>query len=405
MADTQKLRQGFRTFFLPIIILPPSALFIVLFFGQKAPVDLFPITQELADSTYYLGTYADGIEFNNGSSISKPLITDSTIQYSYTIRAGATDPYAGLDFNFYIHTPSHLLNLQNYTHLDVEFDLAQDSIIDFYIKAVVPEYTKPDDRATHGILHYSAQVSDGHFKQEIPLSTFNTPDWWYSARRLSSEKTPRPYLGQVMAINFQNAHNATSDVPITVTIKKLAFVQDNTRLFTLSALICGLYVALLFAIRMGIFARFSRNKSYDYDDDGTEKIIIAYNRVEISSEQNNEILRITEYLASNYSNPDLSVEKFAKGAGVSATKIPLLLKKKFAMNFKQYLNTVRIAEAKRLLTETEHQIVTIAHSVGYNNIPHFNRTFKHVTGLSPKMYRKDPTTATETSLQTDTDAR
>ncbi len=66
---------------------------------------------------------------------------------------------------------------------------------------------------------------------------------------------------------------------------------------------------------------------------------------------------------------------------------------KFSMNFKQYLNTVRITEAKRLLIDTDHQIVTIAHSVGYNNIPHFNRTFKQVATVSPKVYRQDPESA------------
>ena len=56
--------------------------------------------------------------------------------------------------------------------------------------------------------------------------------------------------------------------------------------------------------------------------------------------------------------------------------------------FKQYLNIIRITEAKRLLRETDNQITSCAYNVGYNNIPHFNRTFKQLEGISPKEYRK-----------------
>jgi YesN/AraC family two-component response regulator len=74
---------------------------------------------------------------------------------------------------------------------------------------------------------------------------------------------------------------------------------------------------------------------------------------------------------------------------VSASKIPGVLKQKFDLNFKQYLNKIRISEAKRLLVESDNQIVSVAYAVGYNNIPHFNRTFKQMENISPKEYRRN----------------
>jgi len=122
-----------------------------------------------------------------------------------------------------------------------------------------------------------------------------------------------------------------------------------------------------------------------------ESIVITYNKVELSDDKHSEdILRITNFIAEHYSDSELTVDMLAKGAGVSAAKIPTMLKHKFQMNFKKYLNTIRVTEAKRLLLETDQQVVTIAQSVGYNNIPHFNRTFKQLTGLSPKQFRKNP---------------
>lgn len=99
--------------------------------------------------------------------------------------------------------------------------------------------------------------------------------------------------------------------------------------------------------------------------------------------------RITDTIAKSYSDPAFSVDKLSKEAGISASKIPGILKSQFGMNFKQYLNSIRINEAKRLLKETDNQIVNIAYTVGYNNIPHFNRTFKQLEGVSPKEYRKN----------------
>ena len=56
--------------------------------------------------------------------------------------------------------------------------------------------------------------------------------------------------------------------------------------------------------------------------------------------------------------------------------------------FIEYLNSVRIREAQRLLRETEKQVIQIAHMVGFNNISHFGRIFKAITKYTPLQYRK-----------------
>jgi AraC-like DNA-binding protein len=58
------------------------------------------------------------------------------------------------------------------------------------------------------------------------------------------------------------------------------------------------------------------------------------------------------------------------------------------VQFKQYLNIVRITEARRLLMDTDRQISEIAFAVGYNYPTTFNRIFKEVTGISPSDFRK-----------------
>jgi Response regulator containing CheY-like receiver domain and AraC-type DNA-binding domain len=70
---------------------------------------------------------------------------------------------------------------------------------------------------------------------------------------------------------------------------------------------------------------------------------------------------------------------------------PIFLSKEFKrvkhVTFIDYLTNIRIAEAKRLLVETNQQISSIAESMGYNP-SYFNRLFKKVTGMTPGQYRK-----------------
>ncbi|TVY07617.1 AraC family transcriptional regulator [Paenibacillus cremeus] len=56
--------------------------------------------------------------------------------------------------------------------------------------------------------------------------------------------------------------------------------------------------------------------------------------------------------------------------------------------FVEYVNTTRIKEAQRLLKETKLKIIEIADAVGFENIAHFGRMFKKLTGLTPLEYRK-----------------
>ncbi|RGY97515.1 AraC family transcriptional regulator [Clostridium sp. AM58-1XD] len=56
--------------------------------------------------------------------------------------------------------------------------------------------------------------------------------------------------------------------------------------------------------------------------------------------------------------------------------------------FRDCLRNVRIEKAKELLIHSSCKISQIAQSVGYQDIAHFNRAFKDLTGTSPSHYRK-----------------
>ena len=68
--------------------------------------------------------------------------------------------------------------------------------------------------------------------------------------------------------------------------------------------------------------------------------------------------------------------------------VKVIIRKHFGLSFPQYLNAIRLAEAGRLLKETDMMIAEIALRVGFNSIPHFNRVFKDNMKISPRDFRR-----------------
>jgi len=53
----------------------------------------------------------------------------------------------------------------------------------------------------------------------------------------------------------------------------------------------------------------------------------------------------------------------------------------------EYVNSVRIEEAKRLLLGTSRSVGEIAYAVGYSSATHFDRVFKRHNGKTPLAFR------------------
>jgi AraC-like DNA-binding protein len=96
---------------------------------------------------------------------------------------------------------------------------------------------------------------------------------------------------------------------------------------------------------------------------------------------------VFNYVNSNYSR-DITLEEIARLAHLTPPAFCRLFKQKTDRPFVSYLNEVRISNACRYLTETDHNISEIAFSCGYKTISNFNRFFKKSTGFSPKVYRE-----------------
>lgn len=75
--------------------------------------------------------------------------------------------------------------------------------------------------------------------------------------------------------------------------------------------------------------------------------------------------------------------------GVSKRRMAEIFKNEYEITLFKYMSSLRLEEAKRLLSDTNDEIINIAYSLGFSGLSSFYRFFKNGTGLSPAIYRKE----------------
>lgn len=379
ISKIDELRR--KKVFLVLPALPFSLLLLISFFWGKHQV--FPlIDKEISPFI----TYSD-IDRGGLSTITPPHYKDSTIDFTFNLQKKYQYPYVGITCD--LIEDSVLLNLSYHDYIELEIEADSAHTLQIFLKSFVDNFTDLSKNQTHLSLLKEFSIKNGMSTYRIPLKEFTVPLWWYQDNQVDESVIGKANLSKMISLHIQNGYSTPYGQPIKVIIKKIAFKVDFLYyIYILCAFILLYY--LLYSGFLFIVKKASAQNNTDEMNKELEKpVVIPYSKLDVKNESDEDMERIVDAIATHYSDPAFSVNILAKEAGVSVSKVPALLKQKFNMNFKQYLNTIRITESKRLLEETDNQIETVAYNVGYNNIPHFNRTFKQFVGMSPKEYRKD----------------
>lgn len=97
--------------------------------------------------------------------------------------------------------------------------------------------------------------------------------------------------------------------------------------------------------------------------------------------------KIIEYIMNNFHN-EITLPEIAGVANMGITAFCNFFKQHHKVTFVEYLNTVRIGHACKLLGEKDDNVVGAAYNSGYNTLANFNRQFKKIKGMTPSEYRK-----------------
>ena len=108
-----------------------------------------------------------------------------------------------------------------------------------------------------------------------------------------------------------------------------------------------------------------------------------------SGNKNRSILKTAvDFIDSHYMEEDMSLDKAANAANVSANHFSALFSQNMGQTFIEYLTNLRMNKAKEYLRCTSMRSSEIAGEIGYKDAHYFSYLFKKTQGMTPSDYRK-----------------
>lgn len=108
------------------------------------------------------------------------------------------------------------------------------------------------------------------------------------------------------------------------------------------------------------------------------------------SSENPIVTQAIHYIEAHYTEP-ISLSEVANAVSLNPTYLSFVFKRDSGRNFLEYLQSLRLEEAKRLLKTTNRAIKDISQAVGFMDYRHFCKLFKKETDYRPIDYRKSAT--------------
>ena len=133
-------------------------------------------------------------------------------------------------------------------------------------------------------------------------------------------------------------------------------------------------------------------------ENGLISVQLAQDKLSITAESQNSntqksifpsiprLSEVFEFIELNY-HKNIRLKEVAQEVGYSSAYLTDLVRKLTGKTVNNWIIERRIAEARRLLLETEDSIENIAFKVGYNNINHFYCQFRNYHQTTPQNWR------------------
>jgi transcriptional regulator GlxA family with amidase domain len=130
--------------------------------------------------------------------------------------------------------------------------------------------------------------------------------------------------------------------------------------------------------------RLAKMSLFDWHHDGQNPYSRLTTRLQLSDKL---IQECQEWLASHYANTD-PVAAMIKLSGLSRRTFNRRFKLATGHTPLEYVQRVRIEEAKQILETTDESVEAIASEVGYGDAVSFRRLFKRLVANTPAVYRR-----------------
>ncbi|MBW9113403.1 helix-turn-helix domain-containing protein [Rhizobium cauense] len=106
------------------------------------------------------------------------------------------------------------------------------------------------------------------------------------------------------------------------------------------------------------------------------------------------VARMCDFIAANFLQEIDSVD-IARAADLHPKYAMNLFKKTTGMTLNKYVNLLRLSRAQAMLMNDEANVLQVAMDSGFGSISAFNKSFRHIAGMSPSDFRRDARMVTQ----------
>lgn len=302
--------------------------------------------------------------------------TQNGLTFKYKLKGPAQFLYAGVFFGFLDTVENKTYDISEFDQVKINLQSTNGKSFPFTILTFEEGVSTPKRELSYRRNNVTIDVQPGQEEYVFDLNELVTPDWWYANLGITQKAPKDPDFSKVRGFAMSSDIFQKAGDSATVSIASVTLVHNNFSLFVFHL------SSLLILLGSWWFVEYIKNRKVK---------VVGYEKVDfISSEEKvlNEKEAVVKFIAENYTNADLEVKTVALAVGLPSYIVSKIIKEQFDMMFKQYLNTIRIEEAKRLLLNSQLTVNEIAYKAGYGTPSHFRRLFKQEMGCSPVDYRK-----------------
>lgn len=312
--------------------------------------------------------------------------------------SGHSTPFAGIGFGLTDSAHPQGIDLTGYDEAELVMRSPNMRNIGFQLITWVPGLPSRGVDLPGMYLDAALPVTSEFAEACLPLRSFVPSSWWPQVAGIEANAA---------SIRMDLARNFELRIPIgaqptlhdTLEIRSIRLVGTHrVPMLLLSCMALAISAGIAFRLRKlriapavaetpGTACPVSDPEASQAPPPSLALPEIVAAQVSLPNRSDLELQALLAWIGQNYHRESILVEEAARGCGLSARKIPQLLKEYCGKSFPAFVASLRITEACRLLRETDRQVSEIGLAVGFSNTGHFHRVFKAETGESPASWR------------------
>jgi AraC-like DNA-binding protein len=311
---------------------------------------------------------------------------ESILDYDYILSKRVEYPYVIATLYFLeLENAEHAADLSEYSTATFKVKCTPHNVLSFYLHSFDQTATDPGNFSSYRLAETLFTCHEEWSNIEIDLKHLTVPAWWLEKFKMeASDQTYR--LDKVGGLSIGASQEGPANISANVKIDGLTLRGRDWRYAWGFA---GWFALAWLGFIGWLFRQYTKSLISDVKDKlRKDRLLMAHQQLSTEPQQDREKISLLRFIATEYADPDLSLEKTITTLRINRIKINAILKHELGLTFTAYLNKLRLTEAARLLSENDKaNVAEIAFLVGYNNVTYFNKLFRDEYGCSPTKFK------------------